>query len=68
MRKAFFKQIDLRGTAMGSANDFSNMLAFVETHKIKPVIDAVFTLEKASEAFQRMDGGLQTGKIVLRIL
>ncbi len=67
MRKAFFKQIDLRGTAMGSANDFSAMLAFVETRKIKPVIDTVFALEQAGEAFQRMDGGLQTGKIVLQI-
>ncbi len=67
MRKAFFKQIDLRGTAMGSASDFSDMLTFVETRKIKPVIDTVFALEQAGEAFQRMDQGLQTGKIVLKI-
>ena len=67
MRKAFFKQIDLRGTAMGSARDFSAMLAFVQEKKIKPVIDSVFPLEKAEDAFQRMDQGLQTGKILLKI-
>ena len=67
MRKAFFKQIDIRGTAMGSARDFTEMLAFVQTHNLKPVIDSVFPLEQVEEALQRMDQGLQTGKIILKI-
>ena len=67
MRKVFFKQIDIRGTSMGSPRDFSDMLAFVESHQIKPVIDATFPLEKIGDAFQRMEHGLQTGKIILKI-
>jgi len=67
MRKAFFKQIDIRGTAMGSARDFADMLAFVESHNIKPVIDSVFALDRVEDALHRMDQGLQNGKIVLKI-
>ena len=67
MRKAFFKQISLLGTAMGSARDFQAMLDFVQTKDIHPVIDSVFSLEQAEEALRRMDQGSQNGKIVLRI-
>ena len=67
MRKVFFKQIDIRGTAMGSARDFQAMLDFVAAEKIRPAIDSVVRLERAEDALQRMDQGLQAGKIVLRI-
>ena len=67
MRKIFFKQLDLRGTSMGSARDFRAMLEFVQEKNIHPVIDAVFPLEEIEVALQQMERGSQTGKIVLRI-
>jgi NADPH:quinone reductase-like Zn-dependent oxidoreductase len=67
MRKAFFKQISVLGTAMGSARDFQAMLDFVQAKNVRPVIDSIFPLEEAEQALTRMDQGLQTGKIVLRI-
>jgi zinc-binding alcohol dehydrogenase/oxidoreductase len=67
MRKVFFNQLSLLGTAMGSPRDFQDMLAFTQTHGIHPVIDATFKFENIEEAFQRLDQGLQNGKIVLHI-
>jgi zinc-binding alcohol dehydrogenase/oxidoreductase len=67
MRKAFFKQIDVLGTAMGSPGDFREMLAFVENHRIVPELDSVFDLADAEKALARMETGAQTGKIVLKI-
>jgi zinc-binding alcohol dehydrogenase/oxidoreductase len=67
MRDAFFKQIDIRGTAMGSRNDFAGMLKFVTEKDLRPVIDSVFDLADAEKALAHMDSGAQTGKIVLRI-
>lgn len=67
MRDAFFKQIDIRGTAMGSRNDFADMLRFVTEKNLRPVIDAAFELADAEKALMHMDSGAQTGKIVLRI-
>ena len=67
MRKAFFKQLSLLGTAMGSARDFADMLAFVQTKNLRPAIDAVYPLDQVEQALDRMDKGLQTGKIVLKM-
>ncbi len=67
LRKAFFKQLSFLGTTMGSPRDFAAMLAFVLAHGIKPALDSVWPLEKFGEALARLDQGLQTGKVALRI-
>ena len=63
----FWKQLSILGTSMGSDTDFEKMLAFVSEHKIKPLIDSVYSLEQGADAFQRMSEGKQFGKIVLSI-
>ncbi|MEM7134417.1 MAG: zinc-binding dehydrogenase [Chloroflexota bacterium] len=63
----FFRQIDILGSTMGSDQDFSDMVAFVNQHKVVPVIDTTFALADCNEAMQRMNQGLQFGKIVLKI-
>lgn len=66
-RYLFWKQLDILGSTMGSPQDFGDMLRFYTTHRLKPVIDRVFPLEEAEQAFRRMEEGRQFGKIVLRI-
>ena len=66
-QKVFWKQLDILGTTMGSDEDFSKMIEFVEKHTIRPVVDSVFSLENGLQAFERMDAGKQFGKIVLEI-
>lgn len=65
-QRLFWKQLTLMGSTMGSDEDFKRMIAFVAKHQIKPIIDSVFSLEKGNEALDRMDEGLQFGKIVLQ--
>src|SRR5689334_10457419 len=50
MPKIFFKQLDIRGTTMGTDDEFKGMLALVAKNRIKPVIDRVFPLSQAVEA------------------
>lgn len=66
-RVLFWRQVNIMGSTMGSPKDFSNMLTFVEEHKITPIIDQVFDLKDAKDAFEKMDKGLQFGKLVLEI-
>jgi len=40
---------------------------WIEAGQVKPVIDSVFALEKASEAHARMDSGAHAGKILLSV-
>ena len=67
MFKVFWKQLQLRGSTMGSPDDFSDMLRFVEKHHLKPVIDAVHALEKTNQAIEQMRSSPQFGKYVLQI-
>ncbi|KXS09579.1 NAD(P)-binding protein [Gonapodya prolifera JEL478] len=64
----FFRQADWRGTTMGSAREFRDCLAFIEKHKLKPIIADVFQgLENAEKAFEKMKNGSQFGKLVVQI-
>lgn len=63
--KIFWKQLHLIGSTMGSSDDFAAMLAFVNQHKIKPIVDEVFSLADGNEAIERMENSAQFGKLVI---
>jgi NADPH:quinone reductase-like Zn-dependent oxidoreductase len=65
MFKVFWKQLTLRGSTMGSPDDFKSMLDLVDQHQIQPVIDQVFSLADANEALAVMKSSSQFGKLVL---
>jgi len=67
MPRLFFKQLDVRGTTMGSPVDFTSMLALVTEHQIRPVVDRVMALEQVGEAQTLMEQGQLFGKVVFRI-
>jgi len=51
---------------VGSQADHRAVVDFMDTHKIRPVIDSVYAFEDADKAFARMDEGA-FGKIVIRV-
>lgn len=63
----FWNHWSLIGSTMGSDDDFVKMLEFVNERKLKPVVDKVFELKDAPEAFERIKEGLQFGKIVVKV-
>ncbi len=67
VRKVFWRQISLLGSTMGSPADWEAMLALVARYGVKPVVSDVFPLERAGEAFARMERGEQFGKIVVTL-
>jgi len=66
-QQIFWKQLNIMGTTMGSPEEFKAMLKFVEKNKIRPVVDAIFTLEDGAQAYERMSSAGQFGKIVIQI-
>ena len=66
-QKLFWKQASILGSTMGSDQEFSAMVDFVEKHQIVPVVDSVYTLENGKAAFEHMANGAQFGKIVVNI-
>jgi zinc-binding alcohol dehydrogenase/oxidoreductase len=67
MRKIFWRQLSLLGATMGSPHDWDAMVAFVTSHKLRPVVSDVFPIERAAEAFALMERGGQFGKIVVSV-
>ncbi|HVS46811.1 MAG TPA: NAD(P)-dependent alcohol dehydrogenase [Verrucomicrobiae bacterium] len=62
----FWHHVDLRGTSMGSPQDFRAMLALFEAD-LKPAIDRVFPMSEIVPAAQRMLAAHQFGKIVITV-
>lgn len=54
---------------MGSPEEFEEMLEFVNTHKVKPVVSSVepFTEEGWVKQIGEMRAGKQLGKLVLKM-
>lgn len=67
LRDLFFRQLSIRGTSVGSAEEFREMLAFVAEHRIRPVIHSVHSLEAAPDAMRASAEGAGQGKIVFQI-
>ena len=67
VRRIFWKQLNVLGSTMGTAQEFEAALKFYEVHRLRPVIDQVFPLSEAPAAHRRMEDGEQFGKIVLKI-
>jgi zinc-binding alcohol dehydrogenase/oxidoreductase len=67
VRRIFWKQINLLGSTMGTAGEFSAMLKLYDETGLKPVVDKVFALTETPAAHRRMEDGGQFGKIVLKI-
>jgi zinc-binding alcohol dehydrogenase/oxidoreductase len=66
VRRIFWKQIDILGSTMGTAEDFTQMLDWC-AQGLRPVIDSTVSLEDAPAAHARIESGEQFGKVVLRI-
>jgi NADPH:quinone reductase-like Zn-dependent oxidoreductase len=61
------KTATARGIYVGSRADYLRMTAFVRKHRVRPVIDRIFPLERHKEALEYMDSGGFVGKIVLQL-
>lgn len=55
------------GSTMGSLHDFQMVMEHVFSGKIDPVIDSVYPLEAARDAYAHYERGEQFGKIVLEV-
>lgn len=59
--------IRLQGIYVGSVEMFEAMNRAIASHKMKPVVDRVFSFEETREALRYMESGRHFGKIVIRV-
>lgn len=67
LRDFFYGQYNFLGSTMGSAEEFQEMLDFIDTHQIKPIIDEIYPLNEFHDAFLKLQNAKQFGKIAFQI-
>lgn len=69
--QAVMKNIELKGSTMGSRKEFGEMVRFVDEKKIRPpverVVGGIENLEAIDGLFEDMKKGSQFGKLVVKI-
>lgn len=62
------KNVELRGSTMGSLKEFKEAIGFAAQHKLLPVVHQTYpSLDKADEAITALKEGTQFGKVVVAI-
>ncbi|MBI4850620.1 MAG: NAD(P)-dependent alcohol dehydrogenase [Acidobacteria bacterium] len=60
------QNLRIQGIIVGSRTDFEDMNRAIELHKMKPVVDKLFSFDQTREAFEMMASGSHFGKIVIK--
>lgn len=63
--EVFLRSATILGTQVGDPQEFRDMLAFIEQHKIKPVVEATFPLLRAKDALLHLQDSHRFGKVVV---
>jgi len=66
LRQVFYRHITILGSFMGSKFELLEAMKFVESGKIRAVVDQVLPLEQARRAHELMEDRAQFGKLVLK--
>jgi NADPH:quinone reductase-like Zn-dependent oxidoreductase len=61
------KLATLRGIFVGDKPLFAGLLKAMAFHKIRPVVDSVFDLDEAAEAYKYLKSARHMGKVVIKV-
>ncbi|MCH9840883.1 MAG: zinc-binding dehydrogenase [Candidatus Nanopelagicales bacterium] len=65
LNRVFFLQLQIAGSTMGTAEEFSRLLALLAESGVRPIIDRTLPMDSAREGFAAMIDGTLRGKIVM---
>ena len=67
LNRVFFLQLSVVGSTMGTRDELVQLLEFMESSDVRPVIDEVRPLAEARKAFERLQAGGGFGKQVFTV-
>jgi NADPH:quinone reductase-like Zn-dependent oxidoreductase len=65
VRRMFWNQYTLMGSTMGNLAEYREIVRLLGHGQLRPLVDSAFPLDRAGEAFERLQRGSQMGKIVI---
>ena len=67
LNRVFFLQLRVLGSTMGTKDELADLIAFLHTTGLRPLIDRELPLEKVGDGLAAMASGDLVGKIVLTV-
>ena len=67
LRRLFWHQWSILGATLGSGREYAAIVALAHEGRLWPVVDSVVPLDRARDAFVRLQRGEQTGKLVIEV-
>jgi len=67
VRPLFWHQFTILGSTMGNAAEYREVVRRLGRGELRPIVDATYPLERAREAFARLERGDQIGKVAVEI-
>lgn len=67
LNRVFFLQLRVLGSTMGTKAELADMISFLQTTGLRPLIDRELPLEKVADGLAAMASGDLVGKIVLTV-
>jgi NADPH:quinone reductase-like Zn-dependent oxidoreductase len=67
LRRLFWHQWSILGSTMGNRREFAEIVRLAHERRLWPLVDSVVPLADGIAAYQRMQRGEQTGKLVIEV-
>lgn len=67
VRRMFWNQHTLLGSTMGNLSEYRAIVRLLGQGHLRPLVDSAFTLDRAIQAFERLQNASQMGKIVIEL-
>lgn len=71
LMQAVLKNIEVKGSTMGSRKEFQDMVEFIREKRLRPVVSSVVhgmdDLQEIDRLFDEMKAGTQFGKLVIEM-
>jgi NADPH:quinone reductase-like Zn-dependent oxidoreductase len=65
LARIFWNQLRILGSTMGSCSEFAELASMLRAGQLSPTVDQVFPADRAGEAYARLEGAEQFGKVVI---
>jgi len=67
LRRVFWHHWSLLGSTMGNAAEYAEIVRRLGRGELRPIVDRVYPMAQARQAFERLAKGEQFGKVVLEL-
>jgi NADPH:quinone reductase-like Zn-dependent oxidoreductase len=67
LRRLFWHQWSLLGSTMGNAAEYAEVVRRLGQGQLRPIVDRVYSMAQARQAFERLSRGEQLGKVVVEV-